>query len=255
MAGLDPAIYELPANCAGPWMPGSRPGMTIEVMRESSEWLRALTTIAQMCDWLEMAGPEIEIVLYRTQWRSQYAVLAALLYDALGDAVIAIHHIGSTAVPDLVAKDVIDIQLTIARLADCSHQKIEAAGFELGKPTTDHCLSGLTLPRQELAKRLYKYRHGAANLHVRERGRFNQRYPLLCRDYLRTHKMAAAAYGEIKQQLAKYFPNDPDAYYAIKDPTFDVLMAGPRNGRPVRIGENRSAIEPASDSTLLVKNR
>jgi len=50
--------------------------------------------------------------------------------------------------------------------------------------------------------------------------------PLLCRDYLRTHKMAAAAYGEIKQQLAKHFPNDPDAYYAIKDPTFDILMAG-----------------------------
>ena len=185
-----------------------------------------LATIAQMCDWLDMAGPIIEIVPYRTQWRSQYAVLAALLCDALGDAVIALHHIGSTAVPDLVAKDVIDIQLTVASLADYPYQRIEAVGFELGKPTTDHCPPGLTLPRQELAKRFYKYRHSAANFHVRERGRFNQRYPLLCRDYLRTHKMAAAAYGEIKQQLAKHFPNDPDAYYAIKDPTFDILMAG-----------------------------
>ena len=173
-----------------------------------------------------MAGPIIEIVAYRTQWRSQYAVLAALLCDALGDAVIALHHIGSTAVPDLAAKDVIDIQLTVASLADYPYQRIEAVGFEFGTPTTDHCPPGLTLPRQELAKRFYKYRHSAANLHVRERGRFNQRYPLLCRDYLRTHKMAAAAYGEIKQQLAKHFPNDPDAYYAIKDPTIDILMAG-----------------------------
>ena len=46
-----------------------------------------------------MAGPEIEIVPYRMQWRSQYAVLAALLCDTLGDAVLALHHIGSTAVP------------------------------------------------------------------------------------------------------------------------------------------------------------
>jgi GrpB-like predicted nucleotidyltransferase (UPF0157 family) len=119
-----------------------------------------------------MAGPDIEIVPYRTQWRSQYAMLAALLRDALGDAVIALHHIGSTAVPDLVAKDVIDIQLTVASLADYPYQRIEAVGFELGKPMTDHCPPGLTLPRQELVKRFYKYRHSATNLHVRERGRF-----------------------------------------------------------------------------------
>ena len=82
-----------------------------------------------MCDWLEMAAPIIEIVPYRTQWRSQYAVLAALLRDALGDAVIALHHIGSTGVPDLVAKNVIDIQLTVASLADYPYQRIEAVRF------------------------------------------------------------------------------------------------------------------------------
>ena len=54
----------------------------------------------------------------------------------------------------------------------------------------------------------------------------NQRYALLCRDYLRSQPRAADAYGEIKAQLAGYFPNDADAYYAIKDPVFDVLMAG-----------------------------
>jgi dephospho-CoA kinase len=52
-----------------------------------------------------------------------------LLCDALGYAVIALHHIGSTTVPDLVAKDVIDIQLTVPSLADCPYQRIEAAGF------------------------------------------------------------------------------------------------------------------------------
>lgn len=173
-----------------------------------------------------MATPTIEIVAYRTQWRFEYAALAGLLRDALGNAVIALHHIGSTSVPDLAAKDMIDIQLTVASLDTYPHQKIVAAGFELGKPTTDHCPPGLTLGPEELEKRFYNFRNRAANFHVRESGRFNQRYPLLCRDYLRAHKTAAAAYGEIKQQLARHFPNDPGAYYAIKDPTFDILLAG-----------------------------
>jgi hypothetical protein len=72
----------------------------------------------------------------------------------------------------------------------------------------------------------YNYSARPANLHVREAGRFNQRYPLLCRDYLRSHPMAAEAYGAIKRRLASFFPNDPDAYYAIKDPTLDLLMVG-----------------------------
>jgi GrpB-like predicted nucleotidyltransferase (UPF0157 family) len=174
----------------------------------------------------EMIERPIEIIPFRPQWRIEYETLAGLLRAALGDSLVAVHHIGSTAVPGLAAKDVIDIQLTVANLEDYPREGIAAAGFELGKPIKDHCPPGLHLPPSELAKRFYNYRRRAANLHVREAGRFNQRYPLLCRDYLRAHETAAAAYGEVKQQLAKYFPSDADAYYAIKDPVTDILMAG-----------------------------
>jgi GrpB-like predicted nucleotidyltransferase (UPF0157 family) len=174
----------------------------------------------------EMTERPIEIIPFRAQWRIEYETLAGLLRAALSDSLVALHHIGSTAVPGLAAKDVIDIQLTVANLGDYSHEGIAAAGFELGKPTKDHCPPGLHLPPPELAKRFYNFRQRAANLHVREAGRFNQRYPLLCRDYLRAHETAAAAYGETKQQLAKYFPRDAHAYYAIKDPVTDILMAG-----------------------------
>jgi GrpB-like predicted nucleotidyltransferase (UPF0157 family) len=173
-----------------------------------------------------MNSPAIQIVPYNPQWPAEYTALADLLRDAVGGAVAALHHIGSTSVPDLAAKDVIDLQLTVARLDACPHENIEAAGFALGAPATDHCPPGLTLSSQELAKKFYRHRGRVAHLHVRELGRFNQRYPLLCRDSLRTHKLAAAAYAEIKMQLARYFPRDADAYYAIKDPTFDVLMSG-----------------------------
>nr|WP_259664542.1 GrpB family protein [Rhizobium binae] len=47
-------------------------------------------------------------------------------------------------------------------------------------------------------------------MHIREKGRFNQRYSLLCRDFLRAHPIAASAYALIKQRLAQRFPDDVD---------------------------------------------
>lgn len=78
----------------------------------------------------------------------------------------------------------------------------------------------------ELAKSFYHKNEPRVNLHIREQGRLNQRYPLLCRDYLRSHPLAAKAYEEIKKQLAHHFPNNAEAYYDIKDPVFDIIMAG-----------------------------
>lgn len=174
----------------------------------------------------------IQIVDYRATWPEEFAVIGAALRETLGPVALAIHHIGSTSVPGLEAKDVIDIQVTVERLD--AFENLESAGFwEKTGIVGDHCPPGMTMPPQELAKRLFG-NDGVAfggrriHLHVREEGRFNQRYPLLCRDYLRAHPFAAQAYVEIKRQLARYFPGDVDAYYAIKDPVFDVLMEGAR---------------------------
>lgn len=71
----------------------------------------------------------------------------------------------------------------------------------------------------------------AANVHVREGGQCNPALPILCRDFLRAHPIAANAYGLIKQHLAKRFPTDEDACYDIKDPVFDVIVEGAKDGR------------------------
>jgi GrpB-like predicted nucleotidyltransferase (UPF0157 family) len=168
----------------------------------------------------------ITIVSYRDSWPNEYRDIAARLRAAAGDAIVAIHHIGSTSVPGLAAKDIIDIQITVDDIATAALLPLPAAGFALGPHTTDHMPPGMTLAPQELEKRLYKFATRPANVHVRVQGRFNQRYPLLCRDYLRTHPGAADAYGEIKRQLARLFPNDAESYYDVKDPVFDLLMAG-----------------------------
>ncbi|WP_024317907.1 MULTISPECIES: GrpB family protein [Rhizobium] len=59
----------------------------------------------------------------------------------------------------------------------------------------------------------------ATNAHVCEKARFNRLYPLLCRDFLRTDRIAGNACGVIKQRLAERFPTDEDAYYDIKTPS------------------------------------
>ena len=172
------------------------------------------------------ARSQIEIVDYREDWPAEFRRLAKRLHTLPGLSILALHHIGSTAVPGLAAKDVIDLQMTVSSLGAPDEEALGAAGFRLGAPTSDHCPPGRSLPADQLSKRFYYHAERPANLHLRQAGRFNQRYPLLCRDYLRSHRLAADAYGAIKRQLANYFPNDPAAYYALKDPTFDLLMAG-----------------------------
>ena len=58
----------------------------------------------------------LEIVPYKRSWPSEFRKLASLLRQGLGDLALRIDHIGSTAVPGLAAKDVIDIQITVAAL-------------------------------------------------------------------------------------------------------------------------------------------
>ena len=60
---------------------------------------------------------------------------------------------------------------------------------------------------------------------MRGQGRRNQRYALLFRDYLRADAAAAGAYGELKRALAAVALDDWDAYYAVKDPACDLIMA------------------------------
>lgn len=169
----------------------------------------------------------ITIVPYKENWPQTFQAVRVIIRGALGETAFAIHHIDSTSVPGLAAKDIIDVQLTVANPDAPIRPLLEAAGFLCRTDITcDHVPPGTDLAAEELEKRYFQCQAPAVHLHVRVEGRFNQRYPLLCRDYLRTHPLATRAYEEIKRQLAARLPHDADAYYAVKDPVFDVLMAG-----------------------------
>lgn len=171
----------------------------------------------------------ITIVPYDPRWPAEFEAIRTTLQQALGDLALRIDHIGSTAVPGLAAKDRIDIQITVRELSAEAEAALERYGYtrSLHNPG-DHAPPGVEGPAGDWEKWFFNPPeiHRPANIHMRIQGRANQRYALLFRDYLRTHPMAAQAYGQVKMALARYHADDIDAYYDIKDPVCDIIMTG-----------------------------
>ncbi len=170
----------------------------------------------------------ITIVPYNPAWPQEFATLARQLRSALGPDALRIDHIGSTAVPGLNAKDIIDIQVTVAALEPFDRQTaaLAAAGFDVRPELwTDHLPPGATGPASDWQKRMVRPgpNRRPANIHVRVAGSPNQRYALLFRDFLRARPRSAAAYAELKRRLALHLGEIRD-YAEVKDPACDLIF-------------------------------
>ena len=163
---------------------------------------------------------------YDPQWVADFETIRAALTELLGSRVVRIDHIGSTSVPGLGAKDVIDIQVTVRELSPKITQKLVNAGYEhWGNITSDHVPAGEDENPKLWEKLFFNQPPGdrRANIHVRVEGNPNQHYPLLFRDYLRAHPHSADSVEIIKRAIAKYHADDIEAYYDIKDPVYDLI--------------------------------
>jgi dephospho-CoA kinase len=164
----------------------------------------------------------VRIVAPDETWPAQAARVIARIRHTLG-AWTVVEHIGSTAVPGLPAKDVIDLQLVVPSLAVADEWSVALA--RIGLPRR---LSGSVhdpargLPGTTWEKRL----HGSADpgravhLHVREQGSPGRRYALLMRDHLRASAADRDAYAAAKHGWAETHPRKVD-YQAAKEPWFD----------------------------------
>ncbi len=173
------------------------------------------------------APRRIVITPYSVRWPGEFARVEEALHGALGDIAERIDHIGSTSVPGLAAKDIIDVQISVVDLADPrlipAFELLGATAIDI---TSDHVPPGDQSEPSAWEKRYFRPPPSwrPTHLHVRETGRANTRYALLFRDYLRHSAGAAAAYTQIKVVLSQLHPNDMDAYYAVKDPVCDLIM-------------------------------
>ena len=168
----------------------------------------------------------IEICEYNPAWPLEFEGICAELQGILGELALCIDHIGSTSVPGLGAKDIIDVQVTVRVLDLVIVNRMTAAGYQHRDDiTADHLPYGED-PDQRLWKKFYFVQPPGRRLihvHVRRQGSPNQRYPLLFRDYLRAHPHSAATVERIKRALARYLADDNVAYYDIKDPAYDLI--------------------------------
>jgi len=176
-------------------------------------------------DWYSVIK-KIEIAPYQSEWCAEFDEIAHNLRAVVGAIAVRIDHIGSTSVAGLAAKDVIDIQLTVAQLPQTKVVSLlKGEGYRIQLQASFDNLVGMSNQSAELRKLFFREPENQrrTHVHVREEGRVNQLYPLLFRDYLRAEPSVRLAYQTIKLELAARFAEDVEAYYAIKDPVMDAI--------------------------------
>jgi GrpB-like predicted nucleotidyltransferase (UPF0157 family) len=169
------------------------------------------------------------VVAYLADWPERVAALIEILQEELGDLAERIEHIGSTAIPGMAAKDVLDVQVSVADLGPAARAfdgPLDSLGFVRSPYEHDHVPAGKTDDPGRWAKRLWSRRGHPGddvNLHVRRTGSPNERLALLFRDWFRAHPEAIPAYASFKRSLAEISP-DLDVYSDIKDPVVDLVI-------------------------------
>jgi GrpB-like predicted nucleotidyltransferase (UPF0157 family) len=172
----------------------------------------------------------VRISAYDPQWPERASMLIEQLHGALGHDALRIEHIGSTAIPMMDAKDLLDLQVSVADL-DIAVERFDrpliTMGFERLPYDRDHVPAGRPDDPARWTKRFWRRRSqpdGDVNLHVRLVGSPNERLALLLRDWMRAHPEAVSPYAAFKRALSASAP-DLALYADLKDPVVDLMVA------------------------------
>lgn len=173
------------------------------------------------------------VVPYDPSWPDQARRIVARLNTACGHRAVRIDHIGSTAVPGMDAKDVIDIQVTVKSLADADELEdaLKAAGYvrlpittDVGKPDARSTVGDFDRSNDES---LWQKRvHCSAdpgrptNVHIRVDGWPGQQFALLFVDWVRANPGVQADYLSLKRRVAGEGHVSVGAYAEAKEPWF-----------------------------------
>ena len=163
-------------------------------------------------------GERIEIVEYNPEWPLAFEREAAAILKACHPWVIEVHHVGSTAVPGLAAKPVLDIMPVAAGPAEAFEavSRMTALGYR--------CLGEYGIPGRLYFEKTVDGRE-VAHAHMFPVGHPAIRTHLAFRDYLRTHPDAARDYERLKRDLAAKHRNDREAYTDAKAAFIEGIIA------------------------------
>ena len=168
----------------------------------------------QIAGWVGATPPTQPIIVVDPDpaWPSWFSAEAARIVELLGDIAIRIEHVGSTSVPNLPAKPIIDIDLQVADSAaeDTYVPPLAQSGYRLilREPWWN-------------GHRMLVGPDGRFNLHVFPVGTPEPLRHLLFRDWLRAHPDDRELYASAKRELAESTTANPAAYNLAKNTVID----------------------------------
>jgi GrpB-like predicted nucleotidyltransferase (UPF0157 family) len=162
---------------------------------------------------------------YDPRWPALYDAERDRILAVTGNSVLRIEHIGSTAVPGLGSKPIIDIMAAVRRLQDAEGciPPLQGIGYEYVPEYNE-----LIPERRYFHKGPPEAR--TFHLHMVELTSEFWERQLLFRDWLRSHPEDAQEYHELKQRLAAQFGNDREGYTEAKGPFIESIVARARLG-------------------------
>jgi GrpB-like predicted nucleotidyltransferase (UPF0157 family) len=166
----------------------------------------------------------IEVVAYDAEWPARFALWRDLIASALEGVAVRIDHIGSTSVPGLAAKPIVDIQVSVPDMSDEESYvpALERLGVQLRSRDDFHRYF-----------RPFAGRPRDVHVHVCPAGSVWERRHLLFRDYLRANPAACRVYEEAKREAARVWMDDGWAYTDAKtEVILDIMEEAERSARP-----------------------
>jgi GrpB-like predicted nucleotidyltransferase (UPF0157 family) len=154
---------------------------------------------------------KVEVVPHNPQWRDAFEAEAGHVAAALGENAAAIHHIGSTAIPNIYAKPVIDMLVEVKDITvlDGQSSAMESLGYEV---MGEFGIPGRRYFRKETPEGIRTHQ-----IHAFEAGSAEAKRHLAFRDYMIAHPGEALMYSELKRKLAEEHPLNIDGYIDGKD--------------------------------------
>ena len=158
----------------------------------------------------------VVLLPHEKEWEESAREVIGRLGEILGDSAADIQHVGSTAIPSVCAKPIVDIALGMRSLAELESYaaELEGAGFiDRGEDQPGQRLYVLGDPDMR-----------THHIHAVVYGSEPWRNYLNFRDYMNSHAEAAAAYGALKKELAARYANERKAYTAGKEELIQSIL-------------------------------
>jgi len=154
---------------------------------------------------------------YNPEWVNQFEVIKNNIQDVFKEKALQIEHVGSTSIPGMFAKPLIDILIIVENIDDLLEEteKMQSLGYLYGKEYIE--------PRSLLFFKMTDEEQKLENIHVCEKDSPKTKQFIAMRDFFRTFPEKAKEYSELKRKNFEQFPNDYPAYRLAKTPFLQII--------------------------------